>query len=238
MNLIQSHEELFVNLLYDYLNKKGLSRTAETFLKETQLTGQIRADFDQHEHPHGFLYGVWTTFCDKYNSRQLTPGTLVSQSQAPNIGAIMDTTSQILREGYSIQHLSSFPRGCPESGLSSCDFSSDGKIVASGGLGGGKPFLCKAGASVTTSESHSFSIFEVRFQPGSTIFATSSYHTVKLWDTDGGMDLLLLVIDVRGIRIKHVSDLPTTGLAACVQKQYIASTTTTDSNDSVVNIWK
>jgi hypothetical protein len=44
------------------------------------------------------------------------------------------------------------------------------------------------------------------------------------------------VIEVGGLLTKHVSDLPTTGLAACAQNEFIASTTT--SNDSVVNIWK
>ncbi|CAJ2678615.1 unnamed protein product [Trifolium pratense] len=396
MNLIHSPEELFENLLYDFLNKKGLPRTAEAFLNETQLAGQIPDEFNQHENPHGFLYGVWTTFCDKYNSRQYIPGTLISESQAPDIGAIMDSTPQILQEGYTIQLLSSFPRDGPWNTLHSCDFSSDGKIVASGGLGGGKPFLCylDSNDSVTTSESHSSSIFEVRFQPGSTIFATSSRHTVRLWDaereslgrsvfdfvghkgtvrsldfhpskgilcssdshdvikvwdlnesimvkefkengsivrfqpgsgtllavanknvlnildfenstvvkrfqghvenicsicwdvtgnwiasasedevrvwslvmdepyvwlSDGkklksiifhpryhnvlvigsskGMDLLLLDIDV-GLRMKQVYNLPTIGLAACAQNEYIASTTSTTSNDSVVNIWK
>ncbi|PNX91873.1 transcriptional corepressor LEUNIG-like protein, partial [Trifolium pratense] len=386
----------FENLLYDYLNKKGLPRTAEAFLNETQLAGQIPDEFNQHEHPHGFLYGIWTTFCYKYNSRQYIPGTLISESQAPDIGAIMDSTPQILQEGYTIQLLSSFPRDGPWNTLHSCDFSSDGKIVASGGLGGGKPFLCylDSNDSVTTSESHSSSIFEVRFQPGSTIFATSSRHTVRLWDaereslgrsvldfvghkgtvrsldfhpskgilcssdshdvikvwdlnesimvkefkengsivrfqpgsgtllavanknvlnildfenstvvkrfqghvenicsicwdvtgnwiasasedevrvwslvmdepyvwlSDGkklksiifhpryhnvlvigsskGMDLLLLDIDV-GLRMKQVYNLPTIGLAACAQNEYIASTTSTTSNDSVVNIWK
>jgi hypothetical protein len=33
----------FGNLLYDYLNKKGLSKSAEIFLSESQLTGQIPA---------------------------------------------------------------------------------------------------------------------------------------------------------------------------------------------------
>ncbi|GAU32533.1 hypothetical protein TSUD_64280 [Trifolium subterraneum] len=187
MNLIQSPEEHFRNLVYDYLKKKGLSESAETLLNESQLTGQIRADFSQHQHPHGFLYGLWTTFCDKFNSKQQIPGYYVSQSQAPNIGSIMETTTQMLREEYSTQLLSSFPSGLWRA-LSSCDFSSDGKIVASGGYGGGnKPFLCNLedGASVTASESHSKSIFEVRFQPGSTKFATSAdSKTVKLWNAD------------------------------------------------------
>ncbi|CAJ2678625.1 unnamed protein product [Trifolium pratense] len=70
--------------------------------------------------------------------------------------------------------------------LSSCDFSSSGNFVASGGLGN-KPFICnmKTGNAATTLESHLFAILEVRFQPGSTIFATSSTDkTVKLWDAN------------------------------------------------------
>ncbi|GAU32536.1 hypothetical protein TSUD_64320 [Trifolium subterraneum] len=70
--------------------------------------------------------------------------------------------------------------------LLSCDFSSDGNIVASGGLGN-KPFICymESGYSVTTSESHQSTIFEVRFQPGSNKFATcSTDKTVKLWDAN------------------------------------------------------
>ncbi|GAU45579.1 hypothetical protein TSUD_273790 [Trifolium subterraneum] len=167
MDPIHSPEKLFGNLLYDYLKKKGLSRTAETFLEETQLAVQIPDNFARH--PHGFLYRLWTTFCDKYKTRQLIPGTLANPSQAPNIGSIMETTSQMVREGYSIQNLS------------------NGKIVASGGLGEGKPFICNLETrdSVTASESHSLSISEVRFQPKSTIFATSGSKTVKLWNADG-----------------------------------------------------
>ncbi|RHN62409.1 putative transcription factor WD40-like family [Medicago truncatula] len=101
----------------------------------------------------------------------------------------MDNTYQIIRDGYSIRHCSRFPSRHPCRKLLSCDFSSDGKIVASGGetakKHGAKPFICNVESldSVTTSESHSSTIFDVRFQPGSTIFATSSADkTVKLWD--------------------------------------------------------
>ncbi|RHN62408.1 putative transcription factor WD40-like family [Medicago truncatula] len=70
-----------------------------------------------------------------------------------------------------------------QSQLLSCDFSSDGKIVASGGLGK-QPFICymETGNSFTTSETHLDAILEVRFRSGSPIFATSSAdRTVKLW---------------------------------------------------------
>ncbi|RHN62405.1 putative transcription factor WD40-like family [Medicago truncatula] len=54
-----------------------------------------------------------------------------------------------------------------------------------GPSGQSQPFICyiDTGDCVTTSKSHSSTILEVRFQPGSTIFATSSADkTVKLWD--------------------------------------------------------
>ncbi|KEH31038.1 transcriptional corepressor leunig-like protein [Medicago truncatula] len=93
----------------------------------------------------------------------------------------MDNTPQMIRDGYSIQHFISFTSSQK---LLSCDFSSDGNILASCGKSG-KPFICyiDTGDCVTTSKSHSSTILEVRFQPGSTIFATSSADkTVKLWD--------------------------------------------------------
>jgi hypothetical protein len=46
----------------------------------------------------------------------------------------------------------------------------------------------------------------------------------------------LLIFEVGQVLNKRISDLPTTGLAACMQNGLIASTTT--GNDSVVNIWK
>ncbi|WJX52101.1 hypothetical protein P8452_38245 [Trifolium repens] len=167
MDPIKPNQELFDIFVHDYLVKSGFSNTAESFRNEAQIIRAIPPEFDQH--PRGILYDVWS-----YRGS-------TSQSQAPNVAAIMDTTPQIIREGYSIQHLSRFESNQV---LLSCDFSSDGKIVASGGLGM-KPFICyiETGHFVTMSEAHSFSILEVRFKPGSTIFATSSADTtVKVWD--------------------------------------------------------
>ncbi|WJX46092.1 hypothetical protein P8452_32924 [Trifolium repens] len=183
MNLIPTTEDLFRFFLYDCLKKTGFSNTAECFRNEAQITRQYPPDFDEHQHPKGLLYKLWSYFYDKYKSRQQTPGSS-SQSQAATVVPMMDFSLQMIQDRYSIQHHSSFPSRHPCQTLYSCDFSSDGLIVACGGLGG-KPFVCnvKTNDSVTTSESHSFTIFEVRFQPGSTIFATSSADkTVKLWD--------------------------------------------------------
>ncbi|KAK2382913.1 transcriptional corepressor LEUNIG [Trifolium repens] len=183
MNPIPTSEDLFRFFLYDCLKKTGFSNTAECFRNEAQITRQFPPDFDEHRHPQGLLYKLWSLFYDKYKSRQQTPGSS-SQSQAATVVPMMDLSLQMIQDRYPIQHHSSFPSRHPCQTLYSCDFSSDGLIVACGGLGG-KPFVCnvETNDSVTTSESHSFTIFEVRFQPGSTIFATSSADkTVKLWD--------------------------------------------------------
>ncbi|WJX52098.1 hypothetical protein P8452_38242 [Trifolium repens] len=163
------NQELFDIFVHDFLVKSGFSNTAESFRNEAQIIRVIPPEFDQH--PRGILYDVWS-----YRGS-------TSQSQAPNVAAIMDTTPQIIREGYSIQHLSPLQSG---RALLSCDFSPDGKIVASGGLGK-KPFICymDTGYSITTSESHLSTILEVRFQPGSSIFATcSTDKTVKVWNAN------------------------------------------------------
>ncbi|XP_073225879.1 uncharacterized protein [Cicer arietinum] len=68
----------------------------------------------------------------------------------------------------------------------SVKFLSDGKIVASGGLGK-KAIICYMDTSdcVTTSQSHSAPISDVRFQQKTTIFATCSYdYKVKLWNSN------------------------------------------------------
>ncbi|KAK2382914.1 transcriptional corepressor LEUNIG [Trifolium repens] len=161
--------ELLDIFIHDYLVKRGFSNTAELFRNEAQIIREIPPEFDQR--PHGILYDVWS-----YRGSS-------SQSQAPNVAAIMDTTPQIIREGYSIQHLTRFQS---DQTLLYCDISSGGKIVASGGMGM-KPFVCyiETRDSVTTSEAHSSYILDVRFQAGSTIFATSSTDkTVKLWDAN------------------------------------------------------
>ncbi|KAK2382915.1 transcriptional corepressor LEUNIG [Trifolium repens] len=167
--------ELLDIFIHDYLVKRGFSNTAELFRNEAQIIREIPPEFDQR--PHGILYDVWS-----YRGSS-------SQSQAPNVAAIMDTTPQIIREGYSIQHLTRFQS---DQTLLYCDISSGGKIVASGGMGM-KPFVCyiETRDSVTTSEAHSSYILDVRFQAGSTIFATSSTDkTVKLWDANIPVRLL------------------------------------------------
>ncbi|XP_028777477.1 uncharacterized protein LOC114734116 [Neltuma alba] len=87
-----------------------------------------------------------------------------------------------MRKGFSFEEV-----GCLHSSKSkvlSCHFSSDGKVLASAGhekkvfIWNMETFDC-----VSTSESHSLLITDVRFRPGSTIFATSSADkTVKIWD--------------------------------------------------------
>ncbi|PNX72052.1 transcriptional corepressor LEUNIG-like protein, partial [Trifolium pratense] len=140
-------ENLFRNLLYDYLKKSGLANTAESLQNEAQITGQ---------------------------TPPVQPSHTLLNCQARDIGAIMDTAPQIIREGYYLRHLTGFPSHEKDTFLS-CDFSSDGKNVASGGFGK-KPFICypEPRNSVYSSDSHLSAILEVRFQPGSTIFATSS----------------------------------------------------------------
>ncbi|KAK2436661.1 transcriptional corepressor LEUNIG [Trifolium repens] len=174
MDPIKPNQELFDIFVHDYLVKRGFSNTAESFRNEAQIIRAIPPEFDQP--PRGILYDVWSYRGSSSQSQ-------VMMAKAPNVAAIMDTTPQIIREGYSIQHLSRFESNQM---LLSCDFSSDGKIVASGGLGM-KPFICyiETRHFVTMSEGHSFSILEVRFKPGSTIFATSSADTtVKVWDAE------------------------------------------------------
>ncbi|XP_045825930.1 transcriptional corepressor LEUNIG-like isoform X2 [Trifolium pratense] len=166
----------FDNFISDYLNKSGFLNTAECFQNEARIMRVIPPEFDHY--PRGILYDVWS---HRGSS---------SQNQAPNVAAIIDTTPQIIREGYSIQHLSRFESN--QRLFLSCDFSSDGKIVASGGPGM-KPFICyiETRQSVTTSEAHSLSILDVRFKPGSNMFATSSADkTVKVWDANRTARLL------------------------------------------------
>ncbi|KEH31041.1 WD40 domain protein [Medicago truncatula] len=172
-------EELFQNFLYDYLKKKGLSNTAEIFKNEAHVTGHFPPEFDKQ--PHGLLHDFWSLYNDS-KSRQQMPGPS-SRTLAGVLDSLRKTTPQIILEGHSIQELACISSG---QSLLSCDLSSDGKIVASGGIGK-KPFICylETGLSVTALESHLDTIFEVRFQPGSTVFATSSADkTVKLWDAN------------------------------------------------------
>ncbi|KAK2436634.1 transcriptional corepressor LEUNIG [Trifolium repens] len=90
--LLQSFD-IFV---HDFLVKSGFPNTAESFRNEAQIIRVIPPEFDQR--PRGILYDVLS-----YRASS-------SQSQAPNVAAIMDTTPQIIRDGYSIQHLSHTPQ--------------------------------------------------------------------------------------------------------------------------------
>ncbi|KAK7412357.1 hypothetical protein VNO78_03812 [Psophocarpus tetragonolobus] len=86
------------------------------------------------------------------------------------------------KKGFSFEEV-----GCLHSSKSkvlSSHFSSDGKILASAGhekkvfIWNMETFDC-----VTTTETHSLLVTDVRFRPGSTVFATSSFdRSVKLWD--------------------------------------------------------
>ncbi|KAH1103060.1 hypothetical protein GLYMA_13G237900v4 [Glycine max] len=86
------------------------------------------------------------------------------------------------KKGFSFNEV-----GCLHSSKSkvlSSHFSSDGKVLASAGhekkvfIWNMENFDC-----VTTTETHSLLVTDVRFRPGSTIFATSSFdRSVRLWD--------------------------------------------------------
>ncbi|XP_004505383.1 transcriptional corepressor LEUNIG-like [Cicer arietinum] len=173
-------EDLFRVFLYDYLKKRGFSQTAKTLRNEAQITARTSSQFNRPYDPYGFLYEFWVSFYDLYQA-WIIPGLSRKSDQATNVGALIDSIPQIIRERYSIRCLS---RCSSKQTLLSCDFSSDGMIVASGGIGM-KPFLCYAETcdAVTTSESHSSTILDVRFQPESNLFATASADkTVKLWN--------------------------------------------------------
>ncbi|XP_027338133.1 transcriptional corepressor LEUNIG-like [Abrus precatorius] len=94
----------------------------------------------------------------------------------------ISTTCKIENKGFSFEEV-----GCLHSSKSkvlSSHFSSDGKVLASAGhdkkvfLWNMETFDC-----ATTTEAHSLLVTDVRFKPGSTIFATSSFdRSVRLWD--------------------------------------------------------
>ncbi|KAI9121601.1 hypothetical protein K1719_008634 [Acacia pycnantha] len=99
-----------------------------------------------------------------------------------NIVPLSDENEHDMRKGFSFEEV-----GCLHSSKNkvlSCHFSSDGKVLASAGhekkvfVWNMETFDC-----VSTSDAHSRLITDVRFRPGSTIFATSSADkTVKIWD--------------------------------------------------------
>ncbi|WJX46075.1 hypothetical protein P8452_32909 [Trifolium repens] len=175
-----SNEEIFQMYLYDYLIRRGLSYTAEMFRKEAQVTTKPPLEF--HEYPHGFLHEFWLLLHDDMYNPMLQKKPPPS-NQVLNVGTSRNTTTpQIYQEGYSIKFLATFPS---VDLLSSCDFSSDGKVLASGGFGR-KALICYLDACdyVNTTQSHLGPISEIRFQPGTNIFATcSSDKIVKLWDS-------------------------------------------------------
>ncbi|CAI8618232.1 unnamed protein product [Vicia faba] len=179
MNPIRSKEEdTFRMYMYDYLKKRGLHYTAEVFRMEGQVTSKPPIEINQN--PHGFLHDFWSSLHDDlYNPRLKMPP---PSNKVQYVDSKRDTISQIRRDGYSMQLIGNFKSA---NSLSSCDFSSDGKVLVSGGFEK-KVFICYMDTCecINTSESHLAPISEVRFQPRTTIFATSSPdRTVKLWDS-------------------------------------------------------
>ncbi|KAL5064160.1 hypothetical protein RYX36_025897 [Vicia faba] len=201
MEPILRNEKIFQKFLYAYLIEKGYENTAELFRNDIQLTEPL---LDPDE-PPGILLNFWNAIYEDYNSRRnqvimqqpsnsstrnqvivQQPGNTSMQSQVVvqplNIGPIINTATA---QRIPIQLHSSFESVAAK--LLSCDISSDGKIVASGGHGayGKKPFICytETGISVTTQDTHKKSITEVRFQPNFNLLATASVDaSIKLWD--------------------------------------------------------
>ncbi|WJX46076.1 hypothetical protein P8452_32910 [Trifolium repens] len=172
---LHGQRNYFDIFVHDFLVKSGFPNTAESFRNEAQIIRVIPPEFDQR--PRGILYDVLS-----YRGTS-------SQSQAPNVAAMMDTTPQIIREGYYIQHLSRLQSG---QALLSCDFSPDGKIVASGGLGK-KPFICymdtvkvwnaNTPASALYEFKHNGTVRSLDFEPLGRILCSSDNHDeLKVWD--------------------------------------------------------
>ncbi|CAK8577658.1 unnamed protein product [Lathyrus sativus] len=194
MNPIRSNEDTFRMYMYDYFKKRGLHYTAEIFRMEGQVSSKPPIEINQN--PHGFLHKFWSLLHDSYNPSLKMPP---PPDKVENVGSKRDTsTSQICRDGYSMQLIGNF-KGVNT--LSSCDFSSDGKVLASGGLGK-KAFICYMDTCecINTSDSHLGPISEVRFQPRTTIFATSSPDkTVKLWDSNKPRTKLFDLVGHKGV---------------------------------------
>nr|XP_012575073.1 transcriptional corepressor LEUNIG-like isoform X2 [Cicer arietinum] len=100
-----------------------------------------------------------------------------------NLKRISATNSRNENKGFSFQEVGTL-HSCKSKVLSS-HFSSNGEVLASAGhdkkifIWNMETFEC-----VSTEETHSLLITDVRFRPGSTIFATSSFdRSVRLWDT-------------------------------------------------------
>ncbi|XP_050878222.1 transcriptional corepressor LEUNIG isoform X6 [Lathyrus oleraceus] len=101
-----------------------------------------------------------------------------------NLKRISGTNSRNENKDFSLQEI-----GCLHSSKSkvlASHFSSNGKILASAGHDK-KVFIWKMDTfnNYATEETHSLLITDVRFRPGSTIFATSSFDkSVRVWDAD------------------------------------------------------
>ncbi|CAI8591125.1 unnamed protein product [Vicia faba] len=101
-----------------------------------------------------------------------------------NLKRISGTNSRNENKDFSLQEI-----GCLHSSKSkvlASHFSSNGKILASAGHDK-KVFIWKVDTfnNYATEETHLLLITDVRFRPGSTIFATSSFDkSVRVWDAD------------------------------------------------------
>ncbi|XP_057429035.1 transcriptional corepressor LEUNIG-like isoform X3 [Lotus japonicus] len=99
-----------------------------------------------------------------------------------NLKRISATCSRNENKGFSLQEI-----GCLHKSINkvlTCHFSSDGKVMASAGHEK-KVFIWNMEnfQYFASADTHSHLITDVRFQPGSTMFATSSFdRSVRLWD--------------------------------------------------------
>ncbi|XP_061371445.1 transcriptional corepressor LEUNIG_HOMOLOG isoform X2 [Gastrolobium bilobum] len=151
-------------------------------------------------YPDGLAHQCWSDFYEKLyllmlqktdqessvvkRMQELQVSSSFNKTMGSSTASLLPSTSR-MNDTENLR----FPQevGCLDSSkceVLSCHFSSDGKILASAGFVN-QVFIwnMETRDHVTTSSASSHYITDVRFKPGSTIFATSSLEAnVKIWD--------------------------------------------------------
>lgn len=189
-------------------NSSGTINTAGASRSSTPSTSSAHSPGETISHNAGLSKALVVYSSEDLASIESPPNQLVDMDHYVEGGSMEgkvepflsnDDTDPRAAKGYILREISSAQAST--SSVLCCDFSSDGKLLATGGHDK-KVFLWNSETLKQKSilEEHSLLISDVRFSPSTPRLATSSFDkTVRVWDSDNHLLCHLISTQTRMI---------------------------------------